>query len=97
MRRGSSSTTASRQREEAAELGLITKSRGEPGALADEVTELAERLAEMGQQRHGYFGVLKESLNRSLWPGLDDDLRMQLIGHRMSDLYRQHPYEPNDR
>jgi hypothetical protein len=41
--------------------------------------------------------VIKESLNRSLWPGLDDDLRMQLIGHRMSDLYRQHPYEPNDR
>ena len=54
--------------QEAAELGLITKVAA-PGALADEVTELAERLAEMGQQRHGYFGVLKESLNRSLWPG----------------------------
>jgi len=26
---------------------------------------------------------------------LDDDLRMQLISHRMSDLYRQHAYKPN--
>ena len=80
--------------EEAANLGLVT-SVAAPGALADEVSALAERLAEIGQTRHGYLGVIKESINRSLWPQLDDDLRMQLIGHRMSDLYRQHPYEPN--
>ncbi len=81
--------------EEAAELGLITKVAA-PGALEDEVTELAERLAELGSASHGYIGVIKESLNRSLFPALDDDLRMQLIGHRMSDLYRMHPYEPGD-
>lgn len=80
--------------EEAANLGLVT-SVAAPGALADEVTALAERLSDIGQTRHGYLGVIKESINRSLWPQLDDDLRMQLIGHRMSDLYRQHPYEPN--
>lgn len=79
---------------EAAELGLVT-SVAEPGKLREEVDELANRLAVMGRERHGYFGVLKESINRSLWPHLDDDLRMQLITHRMSDLYRQHPYEPN--
>lgn len=79
---------------EAAELGLVT-SVAKPGKLREEVDELANRLAAMGQERHGYFGVLKESINRSLWPHLDDDLRMQLITHRMSDLYRQHPYEPN--
>ena len=77
--------------EEAAELGLVTKV-AEPGELRSEVDALANRLAAIGQQRHGYLGVVKESINRSLWPHLDDDLRMQLITHRMSDLYRQHPY-----
>ncbi len=77
---------------EAAELGLVTKVAA-PGALAEEVTELAQRLAQIGQERHGYLGVIKESINRSLWPQLDDDLRMQLIGHRMGDLYRLHPYQ----
>jgi len=81
--------------QEAAELGLITKVAA-PGALEDEVNELAERLAELGSNSHGYIGVIKESINRSIFRGLDDDLRMQLIGHRMSDLYRQHPYEPGD-
>lgn len=81
--------------QEAAELGLITKVAA-PGALTEEVDELAERLAALGRERHGYFGVIKESINRSLFPALDDDLRMQLIGHRMSDLYRQHPYAPSD-
>ena len=79
---------------EAAELGLVTKV-AEPGKLREEVDELAERLATIGRERHGYLGVVKEAINRSLWPHLDDDLRMQLITHRMSDLYRQHPYEPN--
>ena len=60
------------------------------------MSALAERLAEIGRTRHGYLGVLKESLNRSFLPALDDDLRMQLIGHRMSDLYRLHPFEPAD-
>ena len=79
---------------EAAELGLVTK-LAEPGRLREEVDELANRLATMGRERHGYLGVVKEAINRSLWPQLDDDLRMQLISHRMSDLYRQHPYKPN--
>ena len=79
---------------EAAELGLVTKV-AEPGKLREEVDELAQRLATFGRERHGYLGVVKEAINRSLWPHLDDDLRMQLITHRMSDLYRQHPYEPN--
>ncbi len=78
--------------EEAAALGLITKVAA-PGQLRAEVDELAARLSTIGQTRHGYFGTVKEALNRSLWPQLDDDLRMQLIGHRMSDLYRLHPYE----
>ncbi len=81
--------------EAAAELGLITKVAA-PGALEDEVNELAERLAELGRNSHGYIGVIKESINRSIFQGLDDDLRMQLIGQRMSDLFRQHPYEPSD-
>ncbi len=81
--------------QEAADLGLITKVAA-PGALEEEVSALAERLAEIGRTRHGYLGVLKESLNRSFLPALDDDLRMQLIGHRMSDLYRLHPFEPAD-
>ena len=81
--------------EEAAELGLITKVAA-PGALEDEVNELVERLAELGRNSHGYIGVIKESINRSIFHGLDDDLRMQLIGQRMSDLFRQHPYEPSD-
>ena len=79
--------------EEAAELGLVTKVAA-PGALRDEVDELADRLAQMSAERHGYFIALKEQMNRSLWPQLDDDLRMQQITHRMIDLYRQHPYEP---
>ena len=81
--------------QEAAGLGLITKV-AEPGALTEEVDALAERLAALGEERHGYFGAIKESINRSLFPALDDDLRMQLIGHRMSDLYRLHPYESAD-
>lgn len=81
--------------QEAAELGLITGVAA-PGALTEEVDALAERLAALGAERHGYFGVIKESLNRSLFPALDDDLRMQLIGHRMSDLYRLHPYDPQN-
>ena len=81
--------------QEAAELGLITGVAA-PGALTEEVDALAERLAALGAERHGYFGVIKESLNRSLFPALDDDLRMQLIGHRMSDLYRLHPYAPQN-
>ena len=81
--------------QEAAELGLITNVAA-PGALTDEVDALAERLAALGAERHGYFGVIKESLNRSLFPALDDDLRMQLIGHRLSDLYRLHPYAPQN-
>ncbi|MYD54190.1 MAG: enoyl-CoA hydratase/isomerase family protein [Chloroflexi bacterium] len=79
---------------EAAELGLVTRV-AEPGRLREEVDELANRLATMGRERHGYLGVVKEAINRSLWPHLDDDLRMQLISHRMSDLYRQHAYKPN--
>ena len=79
---------------EAAELGLVTRV-AQPGRLREEVDELAERLATMGSERHGYLGVVKEAINRSLWPHLDDDLRMQLISHRMSDLYRQHAYKPN--
>ena len=76
--------------QEAADLGLITKVAA-PGALAEEVSALAERLAEIGRTRHGFLGVLKESLNRSFLPALDDDLRMQLIGSRMRDLYGLHP------
>ena len=72
---------------------MITKVAA-PGALTDEVNALAERLAAIGRERHGFIGVIKESVNRSIFAGIDDDLRMQLIGHRMSDLYRQHPYEP---
>ncbi|MCY3572185.1 MAG: enoyl-CoA hydratase/isomerase family protein [Chloroflexi bacterium] len=79
---------------EAAELGLVTRV-AEPGRLREEVDELANRLAAIGRERHGYLGVVKEAINRSLWPHLDDDLRMQLISHRMSDLYRQHAYKPN--
>src|SRR5205823_619337 len=80
--------------EEAARLGLIT-AVAEPGQLEADVNALAERLNGLGQRFYGYFGVLKEAINRTAFPTLDDDVRMQILTMRLSDLYRHtHPAAP---
>jgi enoyl-CoA hydratase/carnithine racemase len=77
--------------QEAMELGLVTKV-AEPGQLDAEVEALAQRLADIGSQRYGYLGVIKEAVNRTLFGSLDEDLRMQLLATRLSDFFRQsHP------
>lgn len=80
--------------QEALDLGLITNVAA-PGKLESEVDALADRLVEVGRQRYGYLGMVKEAVNRALYPSLDEDLRMQLLGTRLSDFYRQtHPADP---
>jgi enoyl-CoA hydratase/carnithine racemase len=77
--------------QEAAGLGLIT-AVAQAGQLEADVRQLAERLADAGEQRYGYMGVVKESVNRALYSTLDEDLRMQLLATRLSDFYRlTHP------
>ena len=77
--------------QEAADLGLIT-SVAEAGRLDAEVDELAERLRGLGEQYYGYFGLVKEVVNRTALSGLDEDIRMQVLATRLSDFYRlTHP------
>lgn len=76
---------------DAEELGLITKA-ADADALEQEVDALAARLLEIGRQAYGYFGMLKETVNRALFPTLDEDVRMQILATRLSDFYRlSHP------
>jgi 2-(1,2-epoxy-1,2-dihydrophenyl)acetyl-CoA isomerase len=79
---------------EAAELGLIT-SVAEAGRLDDEVDALAERLRGLGETYYGYFGMVKEAVNRTAFPTLDEDVRTQILATRLSDMYRlSHPAQP---
>jgi|GEM_PF-3313726 enoyl-CoA hydratase len=83
--------------QEAYQMGLVT-AVASPGKLEEEVEELASRLAQIGTQRYGYIGLVKESVNRALFPTLEDDVRMQLLAIRLSDFYRgSHPPEERAR
>ncbi len=53
--------------------------------------EMVETVRHIGRERYGDIGVIKESITRFVFPARGDDLRMQLIGHCMADLYRQQP------
>jgi 2-(1,2-epoxy-1,2-dihydrophenyl)acetyl-CoA isomerase len=71
--------------QEALELGLISRI-SKPGQLADDVAELAGRLAEGPTRVYGY---IKEGLNRAYFPGLEEELRfmglMQSFASRTQD------------
>jgi enoyl-CoA hydratase/carnithine racemase len=75
----------------AAELGLVTEAV--PANELDERTDaLAERLLVSAQQYYGYFGMMKEAVNRVMFPSLDEDIRTQVLSTRLSDFYRlTHP------
>lgn len=76
---------------QARELGLV--SRAVPAdRLGAEVQALAERLLESARQRYGYFGSLKDAVNKIMFASLDEDIRAQVIATRLSDFFRQaHP------
>jgi 2-(1,2-epoxy-1,2-dihydrophenyl)acetyl-CoA isomerase len=81
--------------EQALELGLLT-AVARPGELETEVEALAERLASGAAQHYAYFGLVKETINRALFPTLEDDVRMQTLMTRLGDFYRlTHPTEPD--
>lgn len=77
----------------ALELGLLT-AVAPPGELQAQVEALAERLASAAAQHYAYFGLMKEAINRALFPTLEDDVRMQTLMTRLGDFYRfSHPTE----
>lgn len=73
---------------DARRLGLVTDS-----VPADELEEttnaLAERVAEMGEQSYNYFGLMKDAINRMVFPTLEDDIRMSTLMTRLGDHYKQ--------
>ena len=73
---------------DAERLGLVTDA-----VPADELEEatnaLAERVAEMGEQSYNYFGLMKDAINRMVFPTLEDDIRMSTLMTRLSDHYKQ--------
>ena len=79
---------------EAERLGLITKVAA-PGALEEEVEAMAQYLLERGERFYAYFGLVKDTVNRNLWPTLEEDVRQQVTMTRLRDFFRQtHP--PDD-
>jgi 2-(1,2-epoxy-1,2-dihydrophenyl)acetyl-CoA isomerase len=76
---------------DAEQLGLVTKAV-ELDELDREVDALAQRLLATGEQYYGYFGSVKEAVNRSIFPALDEDVRAQVLSTRLSDFFRfTHP------
>jgi enoyl-CoA hydratase/carnithine racemase len=76
---------------EALDLGLLT-AVAEPGRLESDVAALAEDLASIGAERYGYLSTVKDSVNRVLFPAVEDDVRRQVLSIRLSDFYMQtHP------
>lgn len=60
--------------------------------LDAEVTALSERLLATANQYYGYFGSVKEAVNRLIFPTLDEDVPVQVLGTRLPDFYRYtHP------
>jgi enoyl-CoA hydratase/carnithine racemase len=79
--------------EDACRLGLITEV-APPGELDANVTALAERMLALGRQSYGYFGLVKEAVNRAIFASLDEDVRTQVLMTRLSDFFRAgHPAE----
>jgi len=81
---------------EAHRLGLVTEVV--PRAELEPRTEaLAARLAQPGERFHNYFGLMKDSINRMVFPTLEDDIRMSTLMTRLADLYRlQVPGTPRE-
>ena len=60
--------------------------------LDAEVDQLAQRLLATAEQYYGYFGAVKEAINHSIFPALDEDVRAQILSTRLSDFFRfTHP------
>ena len=79
---------------DAEQLGLVTKAVDFP-QLDEEVNALAQRLVTTAEQFYGYFGSVKEAVNRSIFPALDEDVRAQVLSTRLSDFFRfTHPAAP---
>ena len=73
------------------QLGLIN-SVAAPGKLDEEVAELAEYMASIGDQAYGYLGLIKEAFNRSALGPIEEDMRTQILMTRLADYFRQtHP------
>jgi 2-(1,2-epoxy-1,2-dihydrophenyl)acetyl-CoA isomerase len=82
--------------QEAAGLGLITKV-AEPGELEAEVEALSNRMVELGTRSYGYFGLVKEAVNRAIFSSLDEDVRMQILATRLGDFFKlHHPASPSE-
>jgi enoyl-CoA hydratase/carnithine racemase len=76
---------------QACDLGLVT-SVAAPGELDAEVARLAERLLAVATTHYGYIGMVKEAINRSIFPALDEDVRTQVLTTRLADMYKAtHP------
>lgn len=72
---------------EALSLGLVTDVA--PRAELDaRIEALAQELLERGERYHGYFGLMKDAVNRMVLPNLEDDIRMSTLMTRLSDLYK---------
>jgi enoyl-CoA hydratase/carnithine racemase len=82
--------------EDAHALGLIT-AIAETDEIDREVRALAERMLTLGQRTYGYFGLVKEAVNRAIFSSLDEDVRMQVLMTRLSDFFRlAHPAEATE-
>ena len=73
---------------EAHELGLVTEV-APPDELEQRTEALAQRLVEYGERSYAYFGLMKDSINRMVFPTLEDDIRMSTLMTRLSDHYKQ--------
>jgi 2-(1,2-epoxy-1,2-dihydrophenyl)acetyl-CoA isomerase len=77
-------------------LGLVTEAV--PSDELEAATDaLAQRLVEAGNRSYNYFGLMKDAVNRMVFPTLEDDIRMSTLMTRLSDHYKQRfPAEPAD-
>jgi 2-(1,2-epoxy-1,2-dihydrophenyl)acetyl-CoA isomerase len=79
--------------EDALTLGLIT-AVADADDIDGEVMKLAERMLRLGKRSYGYFGLVKETVNRAIFSSLDEDVRMQVLMTRLGDFFRlAHPAE----
>ena len=79
---------------EAHRLGLVTDV-APPEELEERTEALALRLQQYGDRSYNYFGLMKDAVNRMVFPTLEDDIRMSTLMTRLSDHYRQQfPTDP---
>jgi enoyl-CoA hydratase/carnithine racemase len=74
--------------ERAVELGLINRVSA-PDRIEQDVQELADYIASIGEQAYGYLGLVKEAFNRSALGPIEEDVRSQILYTRLADYYRQ--------